>query len=218
MRVKATEDDVYRLMDRREQYFAAVALLSIMEGVCIYLLVYQKRCWDLAYVCGALAVAVILFIRQVLRSGRRIMEAECCYLELDGDSLAVCQPEKNGHYESCRIFYEEIDKIVEGSRRGIPEFYIVLRDIEEGQESFILLDDEEQKRRIFCVRSFGFEHKKFIEFYRSLRWSVPGKVRIIGTRHQNVWNMRKAHAGICVAAGMVLGYVIPKIIEVMELF
>lgn len=218
MRVKATEDDVYRLMDRREQYFAAVALLSIAEGVCLYLLVYQKRCWDLAYVCGALAVAVILFIRQVLRSGRRIMEAECCYLELDGDSLAVCQPEKNGHYESCRIFYDEIDKIVEGSRRGIPEFYVVLRDIEEGQESFILLDDEEQRRRIFCVRSFGFDDRKFIEFYRSLRWSVPGKVRIIGTKHQNVWNMRKAHAGICVAAGMVLGYVIPKIIEVMELF
>lgn len=218
MRVKTTEDDVYRLMDRREQYIAAAALLSIAECICIYLLVCQKRCWDLAYVCVAFAMAVILFTRQALRSGRRIMEAECCYLELDGDSLAVCQPEKNGHYESCRIFYEEIDKIVEGSRRGIPEFYVVLRDIEEGQESFILLDDEEQRRRIFCVRSFGFDDEKFIEFYRSLRWSVPGKVRIIGTKHQNVWSMRKAHAGICVAAGMVLGYVIPKIIEVMELF
>ena len=41
-------------------------------------------------------------------------------MELDEFSLAVCQPEKNGHYECCRIFYEEIDKIVEGSRRGNP--------------------------------------------------------------------------------------------------
>lgn len=57
MRVKATEDDVYRLMDRREQYFAAVALFSIAEGVFLYLLVCQKRCWDLAYVCGALGVS-----------------------------------------------------------------------------------------------------------------------------------------------------------------
>jgi len=218
LRVKATEDDVYRLMDRREQYCSAVAAASIAEGICVYVLLYQKRCWDLAYLCGVLVVTIFLMLRQILLCGRRIMEAECCYLELDGDSLAVCQPEKNGHYESCRIFYEEIDKIVEGSRRGIPEFYVVLRDIEEGQESFILLDDEEQRRRIFCVRSFGFDDRKFIEFYRSLRWSVPGKVRIIGTKHQNVWNMRKAHAGICVAAGMVLGYVIPKIIEVMELF
>lgn len=34
-------------------------------------------------------------------------------MELDEFSLAVCQPEKNGHYECCRIFYEEIDRIVE---------------------------------------------------------------------------------------------------------
>lgn len=218
LRLKATEDDVYRLMDRREQYSAAAGFCAVAEVVCTYLLVYRKRCWDLVYLCGILAVTLVLLIRQAWKSGRRIMEAESCYMELDADSLAVCQPEKNGHYESCRIFYEEIDKIVEGSRRGIPEFYVVLREIEEGQESFILLDEKEQRRRIFCVRSFGFDHKKFIEFYRKLRWMVPGRVRIIGTRRQHVWNMRKAHAGICVAACMALGYVIPKIIEVMELF
>lgn len=218
MRLKATEDDVYRLMDRREQYSIAAVLCAVADGICTYLMVYQKRCWDLAYLCCVLTVAAVLLIRQVLVSGRRIMEAESCYMELETDSLAVRQPEKNGHYESCRIFYDEIDKIVEGSRRGIPEFYVVLQEIEEGQESFILLDEEEQHRRIFCVRSFGFDHKKFIEFYRKLRWVVPGRVRIIGTRRQHVWNMRKAHAGICVAACMALGYVIPKIIEVMELF
>lgn len=208
---------MYRLMDRREQYCAAVAAASIAEGISVYVLLYQKRCWDLAYLCGVLGVTIFLMLRQILLCSRRIMEAECCYLELDKESMAVCQPQKNGHYEACRIFYEEIDKIVEGSRRGIPEFYVVLRDMEKEPESFILLDDKEQQRRIFCVRSFGFDHQRFTEFYRRLRWSVPGRVRIIGTKHQNVWSMRKAHAGICAAAIMVLGYVIPKIIEVMEL-
>lgn len=218
MRLRATEDDVYRLMDLRERYDIAAVFLSATEGICLYLLFYQIRCWDLAYLCGAVALTVILLLRQIIKLGRRIMEAENCYMELDGESMAVCQPEKNGHYESCRIFYDEIDKIVEGSRRGVPEFYVVLREMEGEPESFILLDEEEQKRRIFCVRSFGFDHRKFIEFYRQLRWNVPGRVRIIGTKHQAVWNMRKAHAGVCVAAGMALGYVIPKIIEVMELF
>ena len=74
----------------------------------------------------------------------------------------------------CRIFYEEIDRIVEGSRRGIPEFYIVL-DENENRESFFLLDEEEQDRTIFLVRSFGFNHQRFTEFYRKLRWNVPGK-------------------------------------------
>lgn len=49
LRLKASEDDVYRLMDRREHCCLAVALCSIAEGVCMYLLIYQKRCWDLAY-------------------------------------------------------------------------------------------------------------------------------------------------------------------------
>lgn len=218
MRLKATEDDVYRLMDRREQCYLALALCSAAEGICIYLLVYQKRCWDLVYLCGVLAVSILLFFRQACKSGKRIMEAENCYMELDTDSLAVRQPERNNHYESCRIFFDEIEKIVEGSRRGMPEFYVVLREMDAGQESFILLDEEEQHRRIFCVRSFGFDHKRFIEFYRTLRWSVPGRVCIIGTRHQNVWKMKKSHTGVCVAAVMVMGYVVPKIIEVMELF
>lgn len=217
MRLKATEDEVYRLMDCREQYSLIVMICSVLEGISIYFLVYRAHCWDMAYLCGVLAITIFLLIRQVMIISRRIMETENCYMELDEESLAVCQPEKNGHYEACRIFYDEIDKIVEGSRRGIPEFYVVLQEKEDGLKSFILLDDEEQKRRIFCVRSFSYDHNRFIEFYRRLRWTVPGKVRMIGTKHQKVWNMRKAHTGICVAAGMILGYVVPKIIEVMML-
>lgn len=216
MRLKATEDDVYRLMDRRERYAIAVLICCIAEGLCSYLLYCRIRCWDLVYVCMVLAVSILLFTWQIWKVGRRIMEAENCYMELDTISLAVRQPEKNNHYESCRIFYDEIEKIVEGSRRGLPEFYIVLRKIEMEQESFILLDDEEQHRRIFCVRSFGFDRKKFIEFYRMLRWSVPGRVCIIGTKYQNVWKMKKSHTDICIAAVMVMGYVIPKIIEIMR--
>ena len=139
-------------------------------------------------------------------------------MELEPDSLAVCQPEKNGRYESCRIFYQEIDKIVEGSRRGIPEFYVVLKETDQERESFFLLDDEEQKRNIFCVRSFGFDHEDFIHFYRKLRWNVPGRVRIIGTKNQEVRNLRKPNTGMCLLAALFLGYVVPKLLEVMKLF
>ena len=109
------------------------------------------------------------------------MEAEVCYMELDEFSMAVCQPEKNGHYECCRIFYEEIDKIVEGSRRGIPEFYIVLGE-NESRESFFLLDEEEQDRTIFLVRSFGFNRQRFTEFYRSFAGMFLGKPGSLGQR------------------------------------
>lgn len=117
LRLQATEDDVYHLMDLKEQYFIMTAICSVAEGISTYFFIYQKRCWDLAYLCTALALAIILLLRQAIKISRRIMEAENCYMALEEDSLAVCQPEKNGKYESCRIFYDEMDKIVEGTRR-----------------------------------------------------------------------------------------------------
>ena len=99
-----------------------------------------------------------------------------------------------------------------------PEFYVVLRETDQERESFFLLDDEEQKRNIFCVRSFGFDHEDFIHFYRKLRWNVPGRVRIIGTKNQEVRNLRKPNTGMCLLAALFLGYVVPKLLEVMKLF
>ena len=215
LRLQATEDDVYHLMDLKEQYFIMTAICSVAEVISSYFFIYQKRCWDLVYLCTALALAIILLLRQAIKISWRIMEAENCYMALEEDSLAVCQPEKNGKYESCRIFYDEMDKIVEGTRRGIPEFYIVIRKEGKEQKSFFLLDEEEQERDVFCVRSFGFDNQGFMEFYRKLRWIVPGRTRIIGTNTQEVWKLRRPNIGICTAAGMLLGYVLPKLLEMM---
>lgn len=213
--MQADEEDVYHLMDLRERYFVLIGASSLIEGIAAYFLFFQIRCWDLIYLCAALFLGIFLLLRQSNKISKRIMEAEVCYMELDEFSLAVCQPEKNGKYESCRIFYDEMDKIVEGTRRGIPEFYIVIRKEGKEQKSFFLLDEEEQERDVFCVRSFGFDNQGFMEFYRKLRWIVPGRTRIIGTKTQEVWKLRRPNIGICTAAGMLLGYVLPKFLEMM---
>lgn len=215
LRLQADEEDVYHLMDLRERYFVLIGAGSLIEGIAAYFLFFQIRCWDLIYLCAALFLGIFLLLRQSNKISKRIMEAEVCYMELDEFSLAVCQPEKNGKYESCRIFYDEMDKIVEGTRRGVPEFYIVIRKEGKEQKSFFLLDEEEQERDVFCVRSFGFDNQGFMEFYRKLRWIVPGRTRIIGTKTQEVWKLRRPNIGICTAAGMLLGYVLPKLLEMM---
>ena len=141
MRLQAKEDEVYHLMDLKEWFSVLIGLGSFLEGIALYFFIFRIRAWDLAYLCVALALSIIFLLQQTAGISRRIMESEYCYMELEPDSLAVCQPEKNGRYESCRIFYQEIDKIVEGSRRGIPEFYVVLRETDQERESFFLLDD-----------------------------------------------------------------------------
>ena len=38
------------------------------------------------------------------------------------------------------------------------------------------------------------------------------------TKNQDVWNLRKPNMEICIIAGMIACYVIPKLLEVMKLF
>ena len=129
LRLQATEDDVYHLMDLKEQYFIMTAICSVAEGISAYFFIYQKRCWDLVYLCTALTLAIILLLRQAIKISRRIMEAENCYMALEEDSLAVCQPEKNGKYESCRIFYDEMDKNRNGMFSVYDPLALTIRDL-----------------------------------------------------------------------------------------
>lgn len=214
MRLMAKEEDIYKLMDQRDRYLCYAGFCFVAAAVSVYFLM-QKLSWEGIYFLAVSGFGSLLFLFHAWKNGRQIMEAGCCYMELDGDSLAVCQIEQNGQYESCRIFYDEIEKIVEGSRRGIPEFYVVI-DPDQDRGSFILLEDEEQIRNIFCVRSLGYGNKEFKKFYRKLRWEVPGKARIIGTKYQTTWDKKKSHAGVYIAMGMILCYFIPKLLLVLK--
>lgn len=210
MRLMAKEDDIYKLMDQRDLYFGVTGLGGIAAGILLFYIVRENDSWESRYFLIVLAAAISLLLYHAWKIDKQIMEAGRCYMELDEDSLAVYQPEQNGQYEACRIFYQEIEKIVEGSRRGIPEFYVVIHGNED-RKSFILLNGEEQIRKIFCVRSLGYRHEEFKEFYRKLRWEVPGKVRIVGTKHQTVWGMKQSHKGWLFFACAGAVYLIPKV-------
>ena len=181
LRMQADEEDVYHLMDLKELYFVLIGLGSFIEGIAVYFLLFKIRCWDLIYLCVVLFLGIFLLLRQSNKISKRIMEAEVCYMELDEFSLAVCQPEKNGHYECCRIFYEEIDKIVEGSHRGIPEFYIVLGE-NKNRESFFLLDEEEQAGRSFLSVRLDLTVRGLRSFTGSFAGMFLGKPGSLGQR------------------------------------
>ncbi len=216
MRLMAKEEDIYKLMDARDRHLYGSGFCLAAAAVCGFLLSRRIALWDCLYFTAVFGMGSFLLLCRAWKTSRRIMEAGCCYLELDGQSLAVCQPEQNGRYESCRIFYSEMEKIVEGSRRGVPEFYVVTSP-EPDRESFILLDEEEQMRQIFCVRSLGYGKEEFKNFYRRLRWEVPGKVRVIGTRHQTVWDRKKKRKGLYMVIVFALCYLVPKLLLVMEI-
>ena len=79
------------------------------------------------------------------------MEAENCYMALKRTAWQSASRQKNGKYESCRIFYDEMDKIVEGTRRGIPEFYIVIRKEGKEQKSFSFWMKKNRNGMFLCT-------------------------------------------------------------------
>ena len=214
MRLMAREEDIYRLMDQRDRSLCYAGVCFTAAAVSVYFLL-KGLSWEGIYFLAVSGIGSLLFLAHAWKNGRRVMEAGCCYMELDEDSMAVCQTGQDGQYESCRIFYDEVEKIVEGSRKGIPEFYVVVAPNQE-RESFILLDDEEQTRRIFCVRSLGYGTKEFKRFYRKLRWEVPGKARVIGTKYQTAWDKKKSYTGVYAVLGMLCCYLIPKVLLILK--
>ena len=151
MRLMAKEEDIYKLMDVRDRYLYGAGLFLAAAAVSGYLMMQQIFFWDCLYFTAVFGFCSILCLCLAGKTGRQVMEAGCCYLELDGESLAVCQPEQNGRYESCRIFYNEMEKIVEGSRRGIPEFYVVTGKAAD-RESFIFMPREKSLISFFSGR------------------------------------------------------------------
>lgn len=209
MRLQATDEDVYRIMDRQEKYLLAFGAAVICTAASLYVFLSVSRSWENLYLLLASFAGTFYFLYQVVHLGRQIMEMKSCYMEVTEESLVVWQAGEAGHYEACRIFLDEIEKIVEGSRRGIPEFYVVMN--ENAKESFLLLDDKERKGRIFLVKSWGYQTEEFRQFYRTLRWQLPGKARIVGTKEQTVWEMKKPQTGFLLGVGIALLYLIPKL-------
>lgn len=211
MIMKATEHDMYRLLDYKEKCLIRAGSCFGISGLLGFFLLFNHCFWESICVFLILASWGFYLVKEALKANGRIMQTKGCYMKLEEDCLVIRQPYKNEHYEVCRIFYREMEKIVEGSRRGIPEFYIVIRKMKETEQtSFILLDKKERETLVFQVRSFGYDKEAFRKFYLKLRWLVPGKVRIIGTKKQTVWKQKAKKHWVGPAFAGFLFYLIPK--------
>ena len=70
-----------------------------------------------------LAVGALMVVWVVYRGiQRQIMPLTNCFLEIQRDCFVAVQPFRDGEYESCRIYFEEIEGLIEGKRgKGFDE-------------------------------------------------------------------------------------------------
>ena len=45
-------------------------------------------------------------VKEALEANGRIMQTKGCYMKLEEDCLVIRQPQRNEHYEVCRIFLQ----------------------------------------------------------------------------------------------------------------
>lgn len=195
MRLQATDEDVYEMMDAKDKYYKGAALCVLLGIAASSLAAAWLTVWDLFYLAAVFFIAAAYMFTKGIKSGRLITEMKQCYLEIDKNNLVIRQASGSaGHYISGRIFMDEIEKIVEGSNRGIPGFYVILRD--SASKSFFLLDDEKIEKNTIEISSFGYRHILFQNLFRRLLKAVPEDVTVISTNNQEAWFLRKPHTGV----------------------
>lgn len=82
---------------------------------------------------------------------RQIMPIANCFLEVQRDCFVAVQPFRDGEYESCRIYFEEIEGLIEG-KKG---FYVRISG--EGRS----VVQRKERGRVMFVSSEGYDGKKF---------------------------------------------------------
>ena len=93
---------------------------------------------------------------------QRIMEAERCYLNWMKTLWQYISQRKMDSMKPA-VFFIRIEKDREGSRRGVPEFYVVVHG-DENQKSFILLNGEETDAEDFQLHSWDTAMKNLKSF------------------------------------------------------
>lgn len=76
MRLMAKEDDVYKLMDRRDLYLGAAGLCGIVSVVLLLFISYGYGNWENLYFLSVLIVGMIFLLYYTWKINQRIMEAD----------------------------------------------------------------------------------------------------------------------------------------------
>ena len=109
MILKATEHDMYRLLDYKEKCLIKAGICLGVSGLLGLFLLFS-HCF-LESICVFLLFMSWGFylVKEALEANGRIMQTKGCYMKLEEDCLVIRQPQRNEHYEVCRIFYREMD-------------------------------------------------------------------------------------------------------------
>lgn len=156
---------MYRRMDLKDHLMILIPFMGLVASLGVLFLGYPS-----ARAMGLGAVTVGMAGLGACGGGfiwlkQRIMPLNGCFLEIRTDSFAAVQPYKDSQYESCRIYYKEVETLVKG--KAGKGFYI--RILEKGES--VIQGNQGNKRTMF-VSPFGYSREEMETIYEVLKERV----------------------------------------------
>ena len=156
---------MYHRMDVKDRLLMLIPVMGLVVSLGIFLLTSPS-----AYGMGIGAITAGLAGMGACGGSffwlkRRIMPLTGCFLEIRTDSFAAVQPYKDSRYESCRIYYKEVETLIK-TKRG-KGFYI--RILEAGES---VIQGSQEERKTMFISPFGYSREEMEMVYEVLKERV----------------------------------------------
>lgn len=156
---------MYRRMDLKDRFMMLIPVMGLVASLGLFFLASPSaQAMGLGAVTAGVA-GVCVCVGSFIWLKQRIMPLTGCFLEIRTDSFAAVQPYKDSRYESCRIYYKEVETLVkEKAGKG---FYI--RIMQTGES---VIQGSQENRRTLFVSPFGYSREELEKVYEVLKERV----------------------------------------------
>lgn len=162
MRLEPSEESMYRRMDLKDHFLILIPVMGLMASLGFFFMASPSKylIGIVAIIAGAVGLGTSLGGYLWLK--QRIMPLSGCFLEIRGDSFVTVQPYKDSQYESCRIYYKEVETLVK-TKNGAG-FYI--RILQSGES---MIQGSQKNRRTMFISPFGYSREEIEKIYEVLK-------------------------------------------------
>lgn len=161
MRLEPSEEYMYRRMDWKDRLMILIPILGVVASVGLFLIAAGFGVMIGAAVCTAALLGIAGAGLGYVAVKRRTMPLNQCFLEIQKDCFVAVQPFRDEEYESCRIFFREIESLIKARKNG--GFYI---RIPEKGSSII---QRKEKGCVMYVSPLGYPEEKMEAVYQKIR-------------------------------------------------
>lgn len=161
MRLEPSEEYMYRRMDWKDRLTVLIPVFGVAASTGLLLIASGFYEGLGAAVCTAALLGIVGAGLGRLAVTRRIMPLNQCFLEIQKDCFVAVQPFRDEEYESCRIFFCEIEGLVKERKNG--GFYI---RIPENGSSMI---QRKERGCVMYVSPLGYPKGQMEAVYQKIR-------------------------------------------------